>query len=386
MCSRQMARTGPERQDLTYDVAIIGASTSGLYAAELLASAGRRVGVFERRPNLEAARRTLIVTPGFQRVVDVPEEAILHRLTYLDLRAGEQETRVELRDPDLIVERSFLIRHWAARAEKAGADLNLGMSLESIRGTESGAELLFSGDGSDDRRVHALNVIGADGAASTVAQSSGMRLAPRVPLMQAEVRLPDGWDPRVTEVWFDDTTRFFYWLIPESDTHGVVGLAAGSGDPIRPTLETTLERMGLEALDYQSAQIALYHPRLKRQTKLGNASIFLVGDAAGDVKVSTVGGTVTGLRAAEAVSEHILTGKSLGSLTRGLQWELRLHWYVRFLLERLDTDGYEQLVENVNPAMIDLLAGNDRDRLHLWAWKLPFKQPRLMAVPLYRRS
>lgn len=371
---------------MNHDVAIIGASTSGLHAAELLASAGRNVGVYERRPDLDAARRTLIVTPAFGRVVDVPDEAVLHRLTYLDLRAGQKEATVELRDPDLIVERSFLIRHWAERAKEAGAEINLGTSLTSITGTDDGAELRFSGEGSDERTVSARHVIGADGAASTVAQSSGMRPAPRVPLMQAEVRLPEGWDPRVTQVWFDDTTRFFYWLIPESETHGVVGLAAGNGDPIRPTLEATLERMDLEALDYQSAQIALYHPKLKRQTKLGEASIFLIGDAAGDVKVSTVGGTVTGLRAAQAVSEHILTGRSLGALTRSLQWELRMHWYLRFFLERLDTDGYEQLVGNVNPAMVKLLAENDRDRLHLWAWKLPFKQPRLLAVPFYRRA
>jgi hypothetical protein len=36
--------------------------------------------------------------------------------------------------------------------------------------------------------------------------------------------------------------------------------------------------------------------------------------------------------------------------------------------------------------MVKLLAENDRDRLHLWAWKLPFKQPRLLAVPFYRRA
>lgn len=371
---------------MKYDIAIIGASTSGLYAAELLALAGRRVGVFERRSNLAAARRTLIVTPAFSRVLDVPDESILHRLTYLDLQAGQQEARVELQDPDLIVERSYLMRHLADRAERAGAEINFGMSLKSITGTDVGAELVLGVEGADEQRVVADNVIGADGAASTVARCSGLRLAPRVPLMQAEVKLPDGWDPMVTKVWFDDTTRFFYWIIPESNSHGVVGLAAGDGDQIRPILEATLERMDLEALDYQSAQIALFHPKLKRQTQLGDAPIFLIGDAAGDVKVSTVGGTVTGFRAAEAVSEHILTGKSLATLTRGLQWEMRMHWYIRFLLERLDTDGYERLVGSVNPAMADLLAKNDRDRLARWAWKLPFKQPRLFTVPFYRRS
>lgn len=184
---------------MKYDIAIIGASTSGLYAAELLALAGRRVGVFERRSNLAAARRTLIVTPAFSRVLDVPDESILHRLTYLDLQAGQQEARVELQDPDLIVERSYLMRHLADRAERAGAEINFGMSLKSITGTDVGAELVLGVEGADEQRVVADNVIGADGAASTVARCSGLRLAPRVPLMQAEVKLPDGWDPMVTK-------------------------------------------------------------------------------------------------------------------------------------------------------------------------------------------
>lgn len=372
---------------MNIDVAIIGASTSGLYAAELLATAGRQVAVFERRPELEAARRTLIVTPGFHRVApDFPAEAVLHRLHGLELQAGEASARVELTDPDLIVDRTFLIDYWAERAQKAGAQLCLGMSLTGMKGRAGRAELTFTSPGSESRTVNAPTVIGADGATSSVAELGGLRPAPRVPLLQAEVALPDGWDPDVTRVWFDDTTRFFYWLIPESETHGVIGLAAGSGEPIRPTLERTLEHWGLEPLGLQSAQVALFHPRLKRHTELDGTSLYLVGDAAGDVKVSTVGGTVTGLRAAEAVAEHLITGTSVSKLSRDLQWELRLHWLARAMLERLDTTGYERLVQTLNPAMLKLLADNDRDRLTHWAWRLPLAQPRLFTVPFYRRS
>ena len=59
---------GARRGKLRYDVAVVGASTSGLYAAEQLARSGLSVGVFERQKELEPARRTYIITPQLRRL------------------------------------------------------------------------------------------------------------------------------------------------------------------------------------------------------------------------------------------------------------------------------------------------------------------------------
>ena len=85
--------------------------------------------------------------------------------------------------------------------------------------------LSFSTRRRSEVRVAAHAVIGADGVTSDVASATGMGLPPRVPILQAEVRLPSDWDPEVSQVWFDvRKTRFFFWLIPESPEVGVVGL------------------------------------------------------------------------------------------------------------------------------------------------------------------
>ena len=90
-----------------YDAVIIGCSMAGLYAAELLAATGRKVGVFERRRSLDPSRRTLIVTQGLARVLgSVPEGSTLHRIQFVEVEAGAQQARIELDEPDLIVERS----------------------------------------------------------------------------------------------------------------------------------------------------------------------------------------------------------------------------------------------------------------------------------------
>ena len=106
------------------DIAIIGASSAGLFAAERLAKAGRNVVVFERQKTLNHARRTYIITPQLRHVIgEVPPSATLHKTPLLELCSPTGTARVLLQDPDLIVERHELITRLAERAERAAPRL-----------------------------------------------------------------------------------------------------------------------------------------------------------------------------------------------------------------------------------------------------------------------
>ncbi len=101
---------------MQFDVVIIGASTAGLHAAEKLASAGKKVAVFDRQKELKPARRTLIVTPEMRKVLkDLPPETVLHQTTTLVLASPQLTTQVSLHDPDLIVERAAITRWLLSR-------------------------------------------------------------------------------------------------------------------------------------------------------------------------------------------------------------------------------------------------------------------------------
>jgi flavin-dependent dehydrogenase len=369
---------------LNLDVAIIGASSAGLYAAEQLARAGRRVGVFEQQRSLAPARRTLIVTPRLQRVLGhIPDAAVLHRIQVMAVASPDVGVNIELRAPDLIVERSGLAYLLAGQAQEAGASLHYGHRFRDLEPHPEGVTLHFGTGHGQRATVVARAVIGADGIFSKVTLAAGIKRPPAVPILQAEVRLPPGWDPTVTQVWFNaDETRFFYWLIPESAERAVAGLVGDGRAETRTLLQRFLARHSLQPVAYQGALVALHHPQLRPWGRVGSAPVLLVGDAAGQVKNTTVGGTVTGLWGAAAAVRALLQGTPYARELRPLKRELDLHWFIRLLLDRLDNPGYDRLVHSVTPAVQQFLSRHNRDGMAGTFWKLPLHQPRLLALGL----
>ena len=366
-----------------FEVVIIGASTAGLHAAALLASAGKRVAVFDRTKELSPARRTLIVTSEMRRVLPatIPPSAVLHETGTLKVSVSGSDVAVQLREPDLIVERSEISRWLLARAEAGGVRVFLSNRFAGLQVSDGKVEVLFR-SWSGERRVTATEaIIGADGINSDVGRAAEICPPPSVPIVQAEVTLPSGWDPDVTQVWFDaDHTRFFYWLIPESSARGVAGLVGSDGTQTRRLLDRFLCLHSLKAESYQGAKVALHHPRLRPWGKIGELPILMVGDAAGQVKITTVGGTVTGIQGAEAAARTILKRTSYRHELSSLKRELDLHWFIRSMLDRLDNRGYSVLVDSLSSELRNFLGRHNRDSMAPVFWRLPFVQPRLCQV------
>jgi len=366
---------------LKFDVIIIGASSSGLYAAELLARTGKHVGVFERQVEINPARRTYIITREINTFLkDIPSLATLCQTRVMSVDSHTQNVDISFRNPDLIIERNLLTKGLYARALDAGAEIYLGYRFLRFEQNAGDVELIFDSD-KTEYKATATVAIGADGLKSQTAEAAGMPTPPSVAIVQAEVDLPSGWDPGVTKVWFDvEDTQYFYWLIPESSQRGVLGLAGENARQSRVLLDRFLEKQKLTAIRYQASQVALHHPALRPWGKVGSMPVYLVGDAAGQVKVTTVGGTVTGFWGARAIVRAILQGTSYAKEIRPLKRELDLHWIIRFLLERLDNVGYDRLVKCITPSVQQFLAERNRDRMTGGFWQLPFREPRLLLI------
>src|SRR5262249_48079089 len=156
--------------------------------------------------------------------------SVKNEIRRFELFTDGRSAQIALREPDLIIERAKLIPALAAEGQHHGAKFTFDTRFLSL-GPNARALRLEVETGGERKELHADYVIGADGATSRVARTAGWPPVETVPLVQAIVNLPKDCPADTTRVWFvPDDTPYFYWLIPENEHCGALGIIGeGSG-------------------------------------------------------------------------------------------------------------------------------------------------------------
>ncbi len=364
------------------EVVVVGGSAAGLFTAASVARGGRRVRVLESKPQFEPAPRTLIVTDHFRsQIGGSARESIINEIRRFELFTDGRSAQVALTKPDLIIERSRLISALAREAQQAGAKLSFNTRFLGL-GPNSRGLRVEAESGGKQEEIHADSVVGADGATSRVARAAGWPPIETVPLVQAIVRLPKDCPPNTTRVWFvPDDTPYFYWLIPESGERAALGVIGEHGSSMKRCFERFMEKKRMEPLEWQGARIPVYRGWVPVRRQVGSGDVYLVGDAAAQVKVSTVGGIVTGFRGALGVAHAILQGGQSREL-KALRRELRTHWLIRRALHHFQQRDYSQLVDLLDASTRQSLGEINRDESTRLLWNVVRQQPRLVLLGL----
>lgn len=363
------------------EIVIVGGSAAGLFTAATLARGGRAVRVLESKSNFDPDPRTLIVTDHFRSQVGASASAsILNEIRRFELFTDGRSAQIALSKPDLIIERSKLIPGLAKEAQKAGAQVSFGSRFVSLSPNSRGLHLEVESAGRR-QELHAASVVGADGATSRVARTAGWPPIETVPLVQAIVRLPKDCPVDTTRVWFvPDDTPYFYWLIPESSERAALGII-GEGADTKKRLARFLEKKNMEPLEWQGAQIPVYRKWVPVRRRVGNGDVYLVGDAAAQVKVTTVGGIVTGFRGAIGVAQSILRDGASREL-RTLRRELDTHRLIRRTMHHFQQKDYSNLVDLLSLSTRNTLSEITRDESARLLWTVLRRQPRLALLGL----
>jgi digeranylgeranylglycerophospholipid reductase len=369
------------RQDAG-EVVVVGGSAAGLYTAAAIARGGRQVRILESKPGHDPAPRTLIVTNHFRSQLGASaSESVLNEIRRFELFTDGRSAQIALAKPDLIIERARLIPALAREAQHAGAKLSFDTRFLGLSPNSRGLHLDVESSGRREQ-IHAASVVGADGASSRVARTAGWPPIETVPLVQAIVRLPKDYPPNTTRVWFvPDDTPYFYWLIPESPERGALGVIGEDGRDTARCLARFLEKKQLEPLEWQGARIPVYRRWVPVKRRIGKGEVYLVGDAAAQVKVTTVGGIVTGFRGALGVAHSILQNDHSRELTV-LRRELDTHWLIRRTMHHFQQKDYSQLVDLLNRSTRDTLSEITRDESTRLLWNVLRRQPRLVLLGL----
>ena len=149
----------------------------------------------------------------------------------------------------------------------------------------------------------------------------------------------------------------------------------------RSVLERFLAKRHLEPRGFQGARIPVYTGWIPVRRQLAGGDVYLVGDAAGHVKVTTVGGIVTGFRGAMGVAEAILNGGASRKL-RSLRRELNTHLLIRKLIHGFSQAHYSHLVDLLNNRARKDLEAYTRDEPGSLLFRICLHQPRMLLLGL----
>ncbi len=361
------------------DVVVVGASCAGLFLADLLARGGVSVSVYDQVKAIGPPFRSLIVTGEIEEILGFrPAEAITNEIHHIRVSSPERSVKLALKQPDLILERAQFLRLLAERTASSGARIYYESPFQELTPCNGDIRLRFGENGRQKREVRADLLIAADGLESRVANALGKNGLRTVWILQVRVSLPSWIEQDTTLVWFDrNRTKYFYWFFPESETSGVIGIISEGLREAREQMEQLLKAHDLHSFEHQIGQVPLYQPRLETEWPLGRRNVILMGDTAGQVKVTTMGGVMPGLKAARAIARSCLKATPYKEAISSLKKELTLHHLLRRFLNQFGNRDYDLLIRLMNEEAKETLTIWNRDQIGQSLWRV------LRAQPLY---
>lgn len=357
-------------------ITIIGAGPAGSYLGYLLAKQGQEVKIIEEHDTVgKPVQCTGIVTHSIEKFFRLKKDVVAKRLSKVIVVS--KNNRISLDVDEIVMWRDLFDQYVADMAENEGAEILLNHKFIGMEGKNS----IKVKDKKDDKikLIDADAIVGADGPYSSVAREAGMEAHSKNYIgMQAKVKVPD-LDENSFETYFGtDFPNFFGWCVPESEETARLGI--GCFENAQNYFYKFLKRRtGKEnILCWESGLIPLYSP--KKQIQKDN--VYLIGDAAGQVKATTGGGIIPSLKAAQTLCDCIANKKSYErEFRRQSGRELSLHLKIRNVLNRFSDEDYNLLLDLMDQEKVKkIFKKYDRDTPIPLVMNLLLREPRFLYL------
>jgi digeranylgeranylglycerophospholipid reductase len=336
-----------------------------------LTKAGKKVQVFEEHQEIgKPVQCTGIVTSEFEDIMELKKSFVVNKASNVKIRSVSGKTiDLKLRKPNYILDRAKFDLYLANKAEKNGADFFLESKL--IGGNKN----FFTIKGKNKtRRVRKEILIGADGPLSNVAKLYDMYTKRKIMLgFQYRVYLEND-----NCIEFYPGVGAYSWIAPEGSGICRIGIVDYLGQNIRRTYDFFIKRIGIrkkQMIDCQAGLIPIYNSRIRFQKD----RVFLIGDAAAQVKATTGGGIAPGLIAAKGLADAIINKRNYKDNIWKLKKELLIHKLTRNILDNFrkkDWDYLFMLFENKKNK--EILSTIERERVSKLLVPLLQNDPRFL--------
>ncbi len=353
-------------------IAIIGAGPVGCYTAYLLAKKGFNVEIYEEHSEVGAPFQcTGLLTNEINKIMDLDKSVINNRLKKVKVVCNGASAEIPV--DEIVVSRPKFDKFFAKKAIEAGAKLFLSCRLESI---EDGILKIKDIKNNKIKEIEPDHIIGADGPFSRVAKFTGL-YQNRKFFSGVQSRIKGNYDLDTYEAYFGkDYPGFFAWIVPESDTTARIGYVAEKDESIKGIDNKFISG---KCLDSQNGMIPIY-----KKIKVQKGNVYLVGDAALQVKATTAGGIIQGLKAARILAYCIEKNKNYNKKIKPLNRELWLHLKLKNVLSKFKDDDFVKLINLINQEKIKvILSAYSRDKPIPLVLNLLLKEPRFLYFLRY---
>ena len=355
-------------------ITIVGAGPAGTYLGYLLAKEGKKVTVLENHSIVgKPVQCTGIVTHSIEKFFKLKKEVIAKRLNKVIVVSKSMKIDVKL--DEIVMWRDKFDQFLGDMAQAQGVEILLNHEFIGFNGKN-----LISVKDKKNNKIKEMKteaVVGADGPYSAVAKAAGMNSNTKNYVgMQAKVRVSD-LDGSAFETYFGkDFPNFFGWVVPESDDVARIGI--GCFENAQDYFYKFLERRTgkKEIVCWESGLIPLYSPNKIIQKD----NVYLIGDAAAQVKATTGGGIIPSLKAAHILCDCIVNKKDYSKeFRKNSGRELLLHLRIRKILNRFSDDDYDKLIGLMDQQKVrNILKKYDRDTPIPLVANLLLKEPRFL--------
>ena len=358
------------------NVTIIGAGPIGCYAAYLLAKEGHYVNVYENHAQIGSPIQcTGILTSDFDDFDFSLDSFLVNTIDKIEVYSPNK--RIEVRQKDYIVCRNKFDNFFGDLAKKEGAKIFLNHAFVKKEGNHL---VIKDSINKIEKKIKPDVVIAADGPLSPTAKAYGFYHNERKNYYGVQAVIEGDFDEKTIKTYFGNEVcpGLFAWVTPESSTTARVGLAAMRNS--KHYFDKFIEKNNFKIKEMQAGTIPLFHPRQKLQKD----NCYLVGDASGYVKATTLGGLVPALRQVEILVDCIKNNKNYEKEIKPVRKRMLMHLQVQKVFNKFKDKDWDKLLSYVNqPKIQKIFEKHTRDNPIPLVIKSLIKEPRFMVFGKY---
>lgn len=349
-----------------YDVAIIGGGPVGSQVAYLLAGAGYKVVVLEKKPRLGIPVCCAgIISEQCLSSFAISKDLIIRRVNSGKLfsPSGKQIHLQNERIRGCIVDRAAFDTFLAERAQESGAIYFFNHRVDGFRVSTDKVEVNTCSGGEVQPFEARVAVLASGFNPRLLIKAGFSRVNKFVVGIQARV-CTKGVDE--VEIYFgrEVAPYFFAWLVPTLPNQALVGLATRN-NPGRYLQKLLLSLKDSGVVTDTDIELCYRGISLNTLDKTYATRLLVVGDAAGQVKPTTGGGVYFGLLCAElaaktldvALSYNDLSTKRLAGYQRAWQRKLGREFtignWARKFFEQLSNRQIDHVFDIIKTHQID---------------------------------